>query len=176
MTLDGIEAASFAGPGLLHEKCDREWFLMSVYTKLLPLIRRTPGAIVVCDNAAIHHTQAFIDLVEKNADDSPTGAMVLFLPPFSPELNPIGEVQSFFTGAVTFFECHEPVDLFSVSGCTTENAFHEVKAFLERHRDFACTNPLYAFKASLMIIKNRHAGAYMHGCGYDVKNHLGFWM
>ena len=117
MTLDGIEAASFAGPGLLHEKCDREWFLMSVYTKLLPLIRRTPGAIVVCDNAAIHHTQAFIDLVEKNADDSPTGAMVLFLPPFSPELNPIGEVQSFFTGAVTFFECHEPVDLFSVSGC-----------------------------------------------------------
>ena len=93
MTIDGIEDASFSGPGLRYEKCDREWFLMSVYTKLLPLVRRTPGAIVICDNARIHHSQVFIDLVEKNYDGTPTGAKVLFLPPFSPELNPIGKVK-----------------------------------------------------------------------------------
>ena len=74
MTIDGIEDASFSDPGLRYEKCDREWFLMSVYTKLLPLVRRTPGAIVICDNARIHHSQVFIDLVEKNYDGTPTPA------------------------------------------------------------------------------------------------------
>ena len=91
MTIDGIMGASFAGPGLKHDKCDTEWFLDFVLKKLIPHVKRTPGAVVICDNASIHHNEAFINLIEKDPISGDyTGARVLFLPPFCPQLNPIG--------------------------------------------------------------------------------------
>lgn len=46
---------------------------------LLPFDGINPRSVVIMDNAAIHHTQAAIDAI--NA----TGAIVLFLPPYSPD-------------------------------------------------------------------------------------------
>ena len=42
-----------------------------------------PGSIIILDNAAFHKNQRTIDLVEK------AGHTLLFLPPYSPDLNPI---------------------------------------------------------------------------------------
>ena len=41
------------------------------------------------DNASIHHVDCVTDLIENQAD-----ACLLFLPPYSPDLNPIEEVFS----------------------------------------------------------------------------------
>ncbi|XP_022780415.1 uncharacterized protein LOC111321714 [Stylophora pistillata] len=49
---------------------------------LLPFDGINPRSVVIMDNAAIHHTQAAIDAI--NA----TGAIVLFLPPYSPDFMP----------------------------------------------------------------------------------------
>ena len=41
------------------------------------------------DNALIHHIEAISDIIEDQ-----TGTCLLFLPPYSPDLNPIEEVFS----------------------------------------------------------------------------------
>ena len=48
-----------------------------------------PHSIVVMDNASIHHTQDVIDLNESQAQ-----AKVIFLPPYSTDLNPVEMVFS----------------------------------------------------------------------------------
>lgn len=46
-------------------------------------------SVVIMDNASIHHVQSIVDLIENQA-----GARLLFLPPYSPDLNPAEEVFS----------------------------------------------------------------------------------
>ena len=59
---------------------------------LLPVLNVSDGdnpqSVVVFDNAAIHHVEAVTELI------SSTGALVRFLLPYSPDLNPIEEVFS----------------------------------------------------------------------------------
>ena len=43
---------------------------------------------MILDNASIHHVEGIVDLIES------TGALVEFLPPYSPDLNPIEEAFS----------------------------------------------------------------------------------
>ncbi len=47
-----------------------------------------PGDIVIMDNLSAHKRQATIDMIES------TGARVRFLPPYSPDLNPIEKMWS----------------------------------------------------------------------------------
>ena len=55
--------------------------------------------IIVMDNAAIHKSQKTIDLIEQS------GHIILFLPPYSPDLNPIektfGWIKRALSGAPT---------------------------------------------------------------------------
>ena len=46
-------------------------------------------SVVILDNASIHHVSGVADLIENQA-----GAKLLFLPPYSPDLNPLEEVFS----------------------------------------------------------------------------------
>ena len=55
---------------------------------LLPFNGVNPRSVVVLDNASIHHTQRAIELIQS------VGALVHFLPPYSPDLNPIEELFS----------------------------------------------------------------------------------
>jgi hypothetical protein len=56
-------------------------------THLVPCLgnfaRREPLSVVVLDNASIHHDRDFLDLILD------CGATYLFLPPYSPDYNPI---------------------------------------------------------------------------------------
>ena len=47
-----------------------------------------PNSIVILDNAAIHHVVHNVQLIESS------GAKVIFLPPYSPDLNPLEIVSS----------------------------------------------------------------------------------
>ena len=54
----------------------------------LPFDGYNPKSIVVLDNASIHHVEPAMKLLEE------TGALILFLPPYSPDLMPIEECFS----------------------------------------------------------------------------------
>ena len=45
-----------------------------------------PRSVVIMDNASIRHVQTNVDLIEN------IGAKVVFLPPYSPDLNPLEPV------------------------------------------------------------------------------------
>ena len=67
-------------------------FYNFVETILLPHLQPFDGinshSIVVMDNCSIHHTQEVVSLIEE------VGVIVHFLPPYSPDLNPIEEAFS----------------------------------------------------------------------------------
>ena len=72
-------------------------FELFVRECLLPILSpfngSNPRSIVIMDNASIHHVQNVIDLIEGQA-----GAKLIFLPPYSPDLNPVEQVFSTVKG------------------------------------------------------------------------------
>lgn len=59
----------------------RDAFLHFVHEGLVPSLRK--GDVVVLDNLRAHHTDGVKEAIEA------AGASILYLPPYSPELNPI---------------------------------------------------------------------------------------
>ena len=55
---------------------------------LQPFDGINPNSVVILDNASIHHVDSVVQLIQN------TGALVQFLPPYSPDLNPIEEAFS----------------------------------------------------------------------------------
>ena len=71
----------FTATFLFDGTCTADVFNLWLECELCPLLR--PDHVVVMDNAAFHKSQTTRDLI------SSTGATLLFLPPYSPDLNPI---------------------------------------------------------------------------------------
>lgn len=67
--------------------------------QLLPFNGTNPRSVVIMDNAAIHHVEEAVELIES------TGAIIEFLPPYSPDLNPIEEA---FSKVKHFLRANEP--------------------------------------------------------------------
>jgi transposase len=65
---------------------DTEVFRTYVRCVLRPTLR--PGDIVIMDNLSAHKSELTLQLIEQ------AGARVLFLPPYSPDLNPIEKMWS----------------------------------------------------------------------------------
>jgi hypothetical protein len=79
---DGTLAATQLWEGLSSRiKCNMAIFNDWVRDFLCPLLNGTN--VVIMDNAAFHKSEETRRLIEK------TGAILLFLPPYSPDLNPI---------------------------------------------------------------------------------------
>jgi transposase len=70
-----------ASARLDKEPTDADIFLAYVEHLLYPVLK--PGDVVVMDNLSAHKTPAVREWIEK------AGAEVLYLPPYSPDLNPI---------------------------------------------------------------------------------------
>lgn len=49
----------------------------------MPFNGTNPHSVIVLDNASIHHVDKVVELLHS------LGALVLFLPPYSPDYNPI---------------------------------------------------------------------------------------
>ena len=79
-----------------------ETFYNFVQTHLLPHLMPyngiNPHSVVVSDNCSIHHVAEVIASIED------VGALVLFLPPYSPDLNPIEELFSKVKTTLKSFE------------------------------------------------------------------------
>ena len=85
MSVEGI------GPSLaIIGPADAQAFETYLQRVLLPELR--PGRIVVMDNLSVHKTHKVRELVEE------AGCELLYLPPYSPDLNPIEEAFSKIKG------------------------------------------------------------------------------
>lgn len=73
-------------PFLLEGALDTDAFTVYVEKVLVPAL--TPGDIVVMDNLSVHKTSAIRPLIEG------AGASLLYLPPYSPDYNPVEKMWS----------------------------------------------------------------------------------
>lgn len=76
-----LRLTGMTAPMVLDGPMNGAWFLAYVQQVLAPTLR--PGDIVIMDNLAAHKSMPVKDAIEA------VGARLLFLPPYSPDLNPI---------------------------------------------------------------------------------------
>ena len=91
---------------------DRNVFLAYVKKVLVPTLR--PGDIVVMDNLAAHKTPAVVEAIRS------AGAFEEYLPPYSPDLNPIEKMWSKIKAYLR-----------KVKARTKETLFNSIKEALE---------------------------------------------
>jgi transposase len=77
----GLTLTGFVAPMLLDGPMDGECFLAWVEQMLVPILR--PADLVVMDNLAAHKVTGVRQAIEA------CGAKLLYLPPYSPDFNPI---------------------------------------------------------------------------------------
>jgi transposase len=123
LRVDGVTApAVFDGP------IDTPSFLAYVEQILAPALR--PGDVVVLDNLAVHKQP------EVHAAIAAVGAQVRFLPPYSPDLNPI------------------------------EQAFAKLKAFLRAARPRTFDRVVELVGIALELFSPTECRNYVGHCGY----------
>lgn len=79
--IGAISLDGFRGFMTINAGTSTDVFEAFVKQQLAPNLR--PGDIVVMDNLSAHKNSVVVDAIER------AGATVLFLPPYSPEFNPI---------------------------------------------------------------------------------------
>lgn len=72
------------------------FFVVDLLPNLQPFDGINMASMVVMDNLSVHHTMPVADLL----NDS--GVVLQFLPPYSPDLNPIEEAFSYIKINITF--------------------------------------------------------------------------
>jgi transposase len=130
LRLDGLSApAVFDGP------IDNASFLAYVEQVLTPTLRR--GDVVVLDNLAVHKQPEVRRAIEA------VGAQLRFLPPYSPDFNPI------------------------------ELAFAKLKAFLRAARPRSFDHVTALIAVALRLFTPAECRNYVRHCGYRVAVPLG---
>ena len=93
-----------------------------------------PGdnSVIIMDNARIHHDNELVELLEG------LGCRVVFLPPYSPDFNPI------------------------------ETAFSNIKLWIKRNNNFmeTCNDPIYALLVACSQITPQMAQSYFESSIY----------
>lgn len=79
--LAGLSSEGFVAPLVIDRPMNRQIFTQYVRQFLVPELK--PGDVVILDNLSSHKGSEAADLIEQ------CGATLLFLPPYSPDLNPI---------------------------------------------------------------------------------------
>lgn len=77
----GYRAGQLIAPFTVEGACNRTVFEVWLETCLIPVLQ--PGEWVIIDNATFHHGGRITQLLEA------AGAQVVYLPPYSPDLNRI---------------------------------------------------------------------------------------
>jgi transposase len=125
MTLEGL------GPSLaVEDATDREVFEAYVERLLAPTLRR--GQVVVMDNLTAHKGERVRELIEEQ------GCELLYLPPYSPDLNPI------------------------------EEAFSKVKRVLRKAESRTREALVEAIGAAIAAVRAKDARGFFGHCGYGI--------
>jgi hypothetical protein len=106
-------------------------FLAFVEQCLAPALR--PGQVVVLDNLAAHKSPRVAELVEA------AGARVLFLPPYSPDLNPIEMAIAKVKAALRRLGARSVDALFDAIGAALATVTADDAANFVRHCGYAMT-------------------------------------
>ena len=77
----GLRCGSLTAPWVLDGTMDRAAFDIYIETQPAPTLQ--PGDVVILDNLAVHKSPRAAEILNAR------GAWFLFLPPYSPDLNPI---------------------------------------------------------------------------------------
>ena len=77
----GLRCNALSAPWIVDKAMDRTAFDLWIETQLAPTLNK--GDVVVLDNLAVHKSAKAAQVLKKR------GAWLLFLPPYSPDLNPI---------------------------------------------------------------------------------------
>jgi transposase len=75
-TAEGIKASH-----IFQDKCNTQTFNDYLANHLAPILK--PGDVIIMDNARFHKSEKTEEILKEK------GASILFLPPYSPDLNPI---------------------------------------------------------------------------------------
>ena len=75
---------------------------------LLPYNGTNPHSIVIMDNASIHHVDGVVEMIQG------VGDLVIFLPPYSPDYNPIEEAFSKVKTLVKEYEASLEMDKMNI--------------------------------------------------------------
>jgi transposase len=130
----GLRVTGLTAPAVFDGPIDQVSFLAYVEQVLAPALH--PGDVVVLDNLAVHKQPAVQLALER------VGARLRFLPPYSPDFNPI------------------------------EQAFAKLKAFLRaaRARTFDHISTIVA--TALPLFEGPECTNYVRNCGYRVATAL----
>ena len=97
LSSQGILDVQFVRGGVNYDKF-LDFVEKSLIPHLLPFDGVNPNSVVVMDNAIIHHHAGVQELI------SSVGALLIYLPPYSPDLNPIEEA---FSSVKSFVKANE---------------------------------------------------------------------
>jgi transposase len=125
----GLRTSGMVAPMVLDGPINGDWFQAYVAQVLVPELR--PGDIVIMDNLSSHKRSAIRELIEA-AD-----ARLLFLPPYSPDFNPI------------------------------EKAFARLKAMLRKAGERTITGLWDLIGHLVDLFAPRECANYFSSCGYD---------
>ena len=124
-----LRLTGMTAPMVLDGPMTRAWFLAYVRQVLVPTL--APGDVVILDNLPAHKGSAVRDAIEE------TGASLLFLPPYSPDFNPI------------------------------ENAFAKLKALLRKAAARTLDDLWEAIGAAIDAFTPAECANYFAATGYD---------
>ena len=123
-----LRPEGLTAPAVFDGPIDNASFLAYVEQVLAPTLR--PGDVVVLDNLAVHKQPEVRAVIEA------TGALIRFLPPYSPDFNPI------------------------------EMAFAKLKAFLRAARPRSFDHVTALMAAALGLFTPAECRNYVRHCGY----------
>lgn len=121
--LAALRTRGLTAPLVVDGAINGEIFLAYVQQQLVPTLR--PGDVVILDNLSSHKRVGVREAIEK------AGATLMFLPPYSPDLNPIEQVFSKFKWLLK-----------SAGQRTVEALWRTCGKLLERFSESECRNYL----------------------------------
>ena len=127
--IGGLRRSGMTAPMVLDGPMTADWFGAYAEQVLAPTLR--PGDIVILDNLAAHKSAQARHAIEA------AGARLLFLPPYSPDLNPI------------------------------ENAFAKLKALLRKAAARTVEQLWAAIAAAIDAFTPAECANYFAAAGYD---------
>ena len=119
--LAALRCTGLTAPLVVDGAINGAVFLAYVQQQLVPMLK--PGDIVVMDNLGAHKIAAVYKAIEA------AGARVVYLPPYSPDLNPIETVFSKFKALLR-----------SAAERTVETLWHACGKLLDKFPESECRN------------------------------------
>jgi transposase len=125
----GLRMTGMVAPMVLHGPINGDWFEAYVTQVLIPELR--PGDVVIMDNLSSHKRASVRERIEA------AGATLRFLPPYSPDFNPI------------------------------EKAFSRLKAMLRKAGERTVSGLWGLIGRLVDIFQPHECANYFTSCGYD---------